>query len=77
MLRRRLALCVVALAPLLAAPTDSSAAREPRAPIVVRVTDNGFHWGDAAVGATATLAATLLVLALVLFRSRTGNGGTK
>jgi hypothetical protein len=74
MLRRPLALCVLALALLLAAPTDSSAAGEPRAPIVVKVTDGGFHWGDAAVGAAATLAVGLLVLALVLLRNRTGNG---
>jgi hypothetical protein len=46
----------------------------PSCPVVVKVTDSGFHWGDAAVGAAATLAAGLLVLALVLLRSRTATG---
>ena len=66
-------LCVVVLALLLAAPAAAPAAGDPSAPVVVEVTDSGFHWGDAAVGAAATLAAGLLVLALVLLRSRTGS----
>jgi hypothetical protein len=77
MLRRQLALCALAPALLLAAPTDSRAAGEPRAPVVVKVTDSGFHWGDAAVGAAVTLAAGLLVLALVLLRGRAGSGKVK
>jgi hypothetical protein len=32
-----------------------------RAPVVVRVTDGGFHWGDAAIGAAAGSGLTLLV----------------
>jgi hypothetical protein len=35
-------------------------------PIVIRVHDGGFHWTDAAVGAAATLATTLLTLGLAL-----------
>jgi hypothetical protein len=77
MLRRQLTLRVLAPALVLAAPTESSAAAEPRAPVVVKVTDSGFHWGDAAVGAAVTLALGLLVLALVLLRSGTGNGKVK
>jgi hypothetical protein len=77
MLQRRLALRVLAPALLLAAPTDSSAAGEPGAPVVVKVTDSGFHWGDAAVGAAVTLAVGLLVLALGLLRSRTGGRKVK
>jgi hypothetical protein len=76
-LRRQLALCVLASALLLAAPTDSSADGDPQAPVVVKVTDNGFHWGDAAVGAAVTLAVGLLVLALVLLPSRAGAGRAK
>jgi hypothetical protein len=70
--QRPLALRVLATALLLAAPTHSSAAGGPRAPVVVKVTDGGFHWGDAMVGAAVTLAVGLLVLALGLLRSRTG-----
>jgi hypothetical protein len=76
-LLRLLALCVLAPALLLAAPRDSSAAGGSRAPVVVKVTDSGFHWGDAAVGAAVTLAVGLLVLALMLLRSRAGKGGAK
>jgi hypothetical protein len=76
-LRRQLALSVLPSALLLAAPTDSSIAGVPQAPVVVKVTDSGFHWGDAAVGAAVTLAVGLLVLALVLLRSRAGTRRTK
>lgn len=63
--------CVV-LALLLAAaagadaspPADPSSDRPST--VVVSVRDGGFHWADAGVGAAATLAATLLVLGLVL-----------
>jgi hypothetical protein len=72
-LRRQLALRTLAPALLLAASTESSAAAEPRPPVVVRVTDSGFHWGDAAVGAAVTLAAGLLVLGFVLLRGRTAS----
>jgi hypothetical protein len=37
-----------------------------RPPIVIRVHDGGFHWTDAAVGAAAMLATTLLTLGLAL-----------
>jgi len=72
MLWRQLVLCPLAAALLLAAPTNSSAAGAPRGPVVVKVADSGFHWGDAAVGAGLTLAVGLLVLALVLLRTRIG-----
>jgi len=35
-------------------------------PVIVNVRDNGFHWVDAAVGAAAMLAATLLVVGLAI-----------
>jgi hypothetical protein len=37
-----------------------------RAPVVVRVTDGGFNWGDAAIGAAGGSAMTLLVGSAVL-----------
>jgi hypothetical protein len=33
---------------------------------VVTVSDDGFHWADAGLGAAAAFAATLLALGLVL-----------
>jgi hypothetical protein len=34
--------------------------------VVVRVSDSGFHWVDAGLGAAAALATTLIPLGLVL-----------
>ena len=34
--------------------------------VVVEVSDNGFHWADAGLGAAAGLATTLIALGLVL-----------
>lgn len=66
---------LVALALLLSLATASSHAGTNPAPqpsderpstVVVRVSDDGFHWTDAGVGAAAGLATTLLALGLVL-----------
>lgn len=51
-----------------AASSGSPARPAQRSPVVVQVGDNGFHWGDAAIGAAATLglgvaAAGVLVVA--------------
>jgi hypothetical protein len=61
-----------------AAHAGASPPPEPgtgRPTVVVTVPDQGFHWTDAAVGAAATLATTLLVigLALALRPDRTQN----
>jgi hypothetical protein len=45
---------------------DAASAGQPthpaqRAPVVVEVRGDGFHWGDAAIGAAATLGLTLSV----------------
>jgi hypothetical protein len=34
--------------------------------VVVRVSDDDFHWADAGLGATAALATSLIALGLVL-----------
>ena len=66
---------LVALALLLSLATASgragtNPASEPRnerpSTVVVRVTDSGFHWVDAGLGAAAGLATTLIALGLVL-----------
>jgi hypothetical protein len=64
----------VVLALLLSVPAASSHAdtnappddRERPSTVVVRVSDSGFQWADAGVGAAAALATTLLALGLVL-----------
>jgi hypothetical protein len=68
----------VALALLLSVATASSRATDTNPPperreerpstVVVRVSDDGFHWADAGLGAAAGLATTLLGLGLVLAR---------
>jgi hypothetical protein len=66
---------LVAPALLLPLATTSSRAGPNPAPepsderpstVVVEVSDNGFHWVDAGLGAAAGLAATLIALGLVL-----------
>jgi hypothetical protein len=47
---------------------DSSPPRAPGRPstVVISSPDGGFHWADAAVGAAAMFATTLLALGLLL-----------
>ena len=54
------------VAGLPAASMAQAAAPPDRAPVVVRVTDGGFNWGDAAIGAAGGSALTLLVGSAVL-----------
>jgi hypothetical protein len=56
-------------------PPDPSGSERPST-VVVRVSDDGFHWADAGLGATAAFATTLLALGLVLALrpDRGGNG---
>jgi predicted outer membrane protein len=52
---------------LAAAPVGQAVDKPALQPsVVVKVSDGGFHWGDAAVGAAAAIAMALLVLGLVL-----------
>ena len=46
-------------------PPPNSSDERPST-VVVRVSDGGFHWADAGLGAAAALATTLLALGLVL-----------
>jgi hypothetical protein len=45
----------------LPAASVAHAAPSDRAPVVVKVTDGGFNWGDAVIGAAGGSAVTLLV----------------
>lgn len=74
----------VTLALLLSVATASSRAVDTNPPpdpsngrpstVVLRVSDDGFHWADAGLGAAAALATTMLALGLVL-ALRPGRGG--
>ncbi|HEU6445945.1 MAG TPA: hypothetical protein VFL61_12885 [Gaiellaceae bacterium] len=75
----------VALALLLSLGTGPSRAgtKPPPAPsderpptVVVRVSDTGFHWVDAGLGAAAGFATTLIALGLVLALRPTAEGMT-
>jgi hypothetical protein len=62
-------LVIVLLVAAFATPTARSeepARTRPQQPVVVEVRDGGFHWLDAGLGAAAGVAATLVVLGLVL-----------
>jgi hypothetical protein len=67
----------VATAPSRAADTNPSPdpSNERPSTVVVRVSDDGFHWADAGLGAAAALATTMLALGLVL-ALRPDRGGT-
>jgi hypothetical protein len=52
------ALYPVAVAPAAAPPTQP---RRPPQPLVIRVNDGGFHWGDAGIGAAAGFGVALVL----------------
>jgi len=66
---------IIALAAALAicSPTASSGAarggsEHPREPVVVKVSEGGFRWGDAAIGATAASGTALALAGIAMFR---------
>jgi hypothetical protein len=67
----------VLIAGLTAAPRAQSAAPSDRAPVVVKVTDGGFSWGDAAIGAAGGSALTLLAGGTVLGARRKPEGNER
>jgi hypothetical protein len=70
---RRIVSGVVGLALLLCAlaPASALAARDNGGqPVVVQVSDGGFHWRDAGLGAAAGIAVVLMGAGLVLTRQR-------
>ena len=61
----------VALLLLALAPTAAPAAGESGGqPVVIQVSDDGFHWRDAGLGAAAGIAVVLMGAGLVLTRQR-------
>jgi hypothetical protein len=66
------ALCATTVARAAAPPTKP---RHDPLPLVVRVEDSGFHWGDAGIGAAAGFGAALVLsgsLVLISQRDRVG-----
>ena len=61
------ALLLSALMPTAATP---AAGESGGAPVVVQVSDDGFHWADAGLGAAAGVAVVLMGAGLVLTRQR-------
>ena len=59
-----LAVCLPAASPA-QAPRDRT---EAPPPVVVKVSEGGFQWGDAAVGAAAASGAALALAGLGMFR---------
>ena len=67
---------IIALAAALAVcfPATSSGegpgpgADRPRQPVVVKVSQGGFRWGDAAIGAAAASGAALALHGVSMFR---------
>ena len=67
---------IIALATALAVffPATSSGegslsrAGHPRQPVVVKVSDGGFRWGDAAIGAAAASGVALALHGVSMFR---------
>lgn len=69
---------VLALAvAVVAAPAGGIAQPQPteQPPVIVEVSDSGFHWLDAGIGALTALAVVLLVIGLTL-SVRHSNGGS-
>ncbi len=54
------------------APSSGQAPRarteQPRRPVVVKVSEGGFRWGDAAIGAAAASGAALALAGMGMFR---------
>lgn len=63
-----LAVVLAVFVPGTSSAGSRSRSQSSRAPIVVRVSDGGFHWGDAAIGAAATAGVALALHGTSLVR---------
>jgi hypothetical protein len=62
---------VIAAPGVSAAPRPESTSAAPRSPVLVEVRRDGFHWGDAGVGAAAALAIVAIAAGVALvYRDR-------
>lgn len=71
-MRTRIIALAAALAVCFPALSSSQAPRgraeHARPPVVVKISEGGFHWGDAAVGAAAASGAALALAGAGMFR---------
>ena len=70
-------LVISLIATAIAAPgvRAQSESATPHSPVVVEVHRDGFHWGDAGVGAAAALAVVAIAVGVVLaVRGRAAQG---
>ena len=70
-MRRRLPATACTLALLLGAPAAAAQEERPsRSPVVVEVSDDGFDWADAAIGAVAIAGVGLASAGVALARRK-------
>ena len=73
-MRRRLPTTACTLALLAGAPAAAAQEERPsRNPVVVEVSDDGFDWGDAAIGAAAAIGVGLAGAGAALAGSKPDN----
>ncbi len=63
-------LALVALSPVARAGTPAPHPKPQ--PLVVKVNDDGFHWGDAGIGAAAGFGAALVLSGSLALAAKTG-----
>ncbi len=71
-MKARILALPIALALCFPAPSSGQGPRgrteQPRQPVVVKVSEGGFRWGDAAIGAAAASGAALALAGMGMFR---------
>jgi hypothetical protein len=71
-MKGRIIALATALVVCFPAPSSGQAPRsrteQPRPPVVVKVSEGGFHWADAAIGAAAATGAALALAGMGMFR---------
>ncbi len=72
-MKARIIVLATALAVCYPAPSFGQAqprTEQPRQPVVVKVSEGGFRWGDAAIGAAAASGAALALAGIGMFRGQ-------
>ena len=71
-MKARIMALTTVIAVTFAAPSSGQTPRarteQPQQPVVVKVSEGGFHWGDAAIGAAAASGGALGLAGLSMFR---------
>jgi hypothetical protein len=71
-MKARIMALTTVIAVTFAAPSSGQMPRagtkQPQQPVVVKVSEGGFRWGDAAIGAAAASGGALALAGLSMFR---------